>query len=221
MYRPNHELSIPVGNQHIKGNLNIPESAKGIIIFSHGSGSSRFSPRNKFVAEYLNQAGIATLLIDLLTEEEDRAYANRFDIDLLTDRLVEVTRYVSGLPGLGGFSVGYFGASTGAASALRAAANLSDIIHGIVSRGGRPDLAAGALVKVKAPTLLIVGSLDGDVITLNRRAYNMLTCEKKMDIVPGAGHLFEEPGKLAEVAELARDWFEHYLQHKQSPILTT
>lgn len=216
----NHEIAVPVNHSQIHGNLEIPAHAGSIVIFSHGSGSSRFSPRNKYVADYLNKAGIATLLIDLLTEEEDHLYANRFDIDLLTSRLVAVTRYVHGLPGLDDFTTGYFGASTGAASALRAAAEMGEDIQAVVSRGGRPDLAAGALAKVKAPTLLLVGSLDGEVITLNKRAYNMLACEKKIDIVQGAGHLFEEPGKLAEVAELARDWFAHYLQITQPAVLT-
>ena len=216
----NGEITIPVGGQKIIGNLNIPAESDTLVIFSHGSGSSRFSVRNKFVAESLNEADIGTLLIDLLTEEEDRTYTNRFDIDLLTDRLVEATTYVSRLPGLEDFSYGYFGASTGAACALRAATCLPDRIGAVVSRGGRPDLAAGALPKVKAPTLLIVGSLDTDVITLNRRALNMLSCKKQIEIIQGAGHLFEEPDKLAVVADLAKDWFTHYLQHKQSPVLT-
>lgn len=213
----NSEITIPVGGQVIKGNLNIPVDAEMLVIFSHGSGSSRFSVRNKFVAESLNEVGIGTLLIDLLTEEEDQTYANRFDIDLLTDRLIEATVYVSNLSGLENFSIGYFGASTGAACALRAAACLPERIHAVVSRGGRPDLAAGTLPKVKAPTLLIVGSLDTDVITLNRRALTMLSCKKQIEIVPGAGHLFEEGGKLLIVADLAKDWFTHYLQHTPSP----
>ena len=205
------EIYVPVREIHITGNLQIPEEAEALVIFSHGSGSSRFSVRNRFVADYLNQQGIATLLIDLLTEEEDKTYANRFDIDMLTDRLVEATAYVSRLPELEDFSIGYFGASTGAASALWATVCIPEKISAVVSRGGRPDLAAGALPKVQAPTLLIVGSLDTDVITLNRRAFQMLECEKDLSIVNGASHLFEEPGTLAEVAELAGKWFAKFL----------
>lgn len=198
-------------NVILKGNLCIPLGCHSIVIFAHGSGSSRFSIRNKFVAEWLQKEQIATLLIDLLTEKEDAVYANRFNIDLLTGRLVAVTNYILDLPSTASFTIGYFGASTGAASALRAATRLQEVISAVVSRGGRPDLAAGTLGKVKAPTLLIVGSLDQDVIELNRKALAVLPNEKKLVIVEGASHLFEEAGKLKEVAELATRWFIQYL----------
>jgi putative phosphoribosyl transferase len=206
------EIDIAAGdNTGLKGNLDIPPGAGALVIFSHGSGSSRFSTRNRAVAETLNRASIATLLVDLLTEEEDRAYENRFNIDLLASRLMEVTRVVRKLPELEGMPVGYFGASTGAASALKAAVGLQDQVDAIVSRGGRPDLAGDALQEVKAPTLLIIGSLDRDVIRLNDFAYSRLLCEKEMTIVEGAAHLFEEPGKLEEVAMLALEWFRKHL----------
>jgi len=212
------ELSIPVGRGiNVKGNLNVPANPVSLVIFSHGSGSSRFSPRNKHVADVLNKSNIATLLADLLTPEEDSIYENRFNIDLLTERLIAVTKYTSELFDLKNIPVGYFGASTGAASALKAAAKLSDIIRAVVSRGGRPDLAGNALPQVKASSLLIVGSLDSGVIELNEGAYSMLRSEKKIEIVQGATHLFEEPGKLDEVAELATAWFNKHLQG--SPIL--
>jgi putative phosphoribosyl transferase len=215
---PTSELSIPVERGIIvKGNLDIPEKPKALVIFSHGSGSSRFSPRNKFVADTLKKNGIATLVADLLSEEEDIIYENRFNIDLLTSRLIKVTQYTTQLSDLKDLSVGYFGASTGAASALKAAAYLGNSIHAIVSRGGRPDLAKRALMEVKAPTLLIVGSLDDGVIDLNERAYENLQCTKQLKIVTGATHLFEEPGKLNEVADLAINWFNKYLY--KNPIL--
>lgn len=210
------EINIPIRrNITLKGNLNIPENAHSLVIFSHGSGSSRFSSRNRLVAEVLNQEKTATLLTDLLTESEDSIYENRFNIDLLTDRLVHITNYVRDLPYINNLPIGYFGASTGAASALQAAAQFEDVVHAVVSRGGRPDLAK-SLEKVKAPTLLIVGSHDEDVIMINQQAYSLLNCEKKLIIVEGASHLFEEPGKLARVAELAKDWFAKYLL-KQVP----
>jgi len=212
------EINIPIRAVRITGDLVIPKDAFSLVIFAHGSGSSRFSVRNKYVAGILNQAGFATLLVDLLTPEEDKIYANRFDIDMLTDRLVEATAYVRRIPALNGFTIGYFGASTGAASALRAAECLPDQISAVVSRGGRPDLAAGALPRVKAPVLLIVGSHDKDVITLNRRAFQMLRCEKQLSLVEGASHLFEEPGTLARAAELATQWFENHLHH-EAPVL--
>lgn len=206
------EISIPFGSRiHLKGNLNIPDVSRSIVIFSHGSGSSRFSSRNNFVASELNKAGICTLLIDLLTVEEDFVYENRFNINLITERLIQVTNYMKELPEFEGFSIGYFGASTGAASALRAAAKLNDVIKAVVSRGGRPDLAEGSLKEVTAPTLLIIGSLDTEVISLNQIAYYSLLCEKKIEIVNGASHLFEESGTLAEVARLAKKWFKEYL----------
>lgn len=204
-----NEIDIPVGKLTLKGNLNIPSEASSVVIFSHGSGSSRFSTRNNYVAEILNKENIATLLTDLLTESEDSIYQNRFNIDLLTERLISVTLHVSGLPELKGLPMGYFGASTGAASALQAAASRNDI-QAVVSRGGRPDLARN-LNQVKAPTLLIVGSLDAEVIVLNEHAYSQLKCEKKMEIVKGASHLFEEAGTLDKVAQLATDWFKKYL----------
>jgi len=207
------EISIPSGDKiNLMGNVSIPVNAQALVIFSHGSGSGRFSERNNFVANILNNDGIATLLMDLLTEEEDAVYENRFNIELLTQRLISVTNYAADLHELKNLPIGYFGASTGAASALKAAAKLTDMIHAVVSRGGRPDLAQSSLLEVKAPTLLIVGSLDTDVIMLNEQAYSMLYCEKKMEIVTGASHLFEEPGKLYEVAALASDWFMKYLQ---------
>lgn len=196
----------------LTGNIHIPRGAKTLVIFSHGSGSSRFSPRNNFVADILNREKIATLLTDLLTKEEDSIYENRFDIELLTERLISVTAHALGLPELRNFSTGYFGASTGAASALNAASVLKEKISAVVSRGGRPDMAVNTLHLVKAPTLLLVGSLDNQVIELNRFAFEKLTCVKRLEIVKGATHLFEEAGKLEEVARSAGDWFKKYLK---------
>lgn len=205
------EITIPLGDITVKGNLNLPTDARALIIFSHGSGSSRFSRRNNHVAELLNKSKIATLLTDLLTEDEDEIYENRFDIELLTQRLISVTNHVSKLPNLKHLPIGYFGASTGAASAFMASARYKNKIKAIVSRGGRPDLADQYLQFVTAPTLLIVGSLDTAVMTLNERAFRQLRCTKEMDIVNGATHLFEEPHKLDEVAELAAKWFTKYM----------
>jgi dienelactone hydrolase len=204
------EIRIPVAGSGISltGNLSVPEGADNIVIFSHGSGSSRHSPRNQNVALFLNKHNIATLLIDLLSQEEDSIYENRFNIELLTNRLVTVTEYVHRNPELKKLHIGYFGASTGAASAINAAARLEDITEAIVSRGGRPDLAVQGLPFVEAPTLFIIGGLDTDVIKLNKDAYNRLNCKKKMQIIDGASHLFEEPGKLDIVSELAADWFQ-------------
>jgi pimeloyl-ACP methyl ester carboxylesterase len=200
----------------LKGNLTIPKEANSLVIFSHGSGSSRFSTRNNFVADILNQNSMATLLTDLLTMEEDEIYENRFDIDLLTHRLIAVTNYVSRLPNLKNLPIGYFGASTGAASALKAAARLPHKIEAVVSRGGRPDLAFDDLKLIEVPTLLIVGSLDYVVIDLNEQAFKCLKCYKKLEIIDGATHLFEEPGKLEEVADLASKWFmEHIVNSKK------
>jgi pimeloyl-ACP methyl ester carboxylesterase len=199
------------GNATITADLQKPDDAKSLVIFAHGSGSSRLSPRNKYVAEILNSRKIATLLADLLTIGEDRIYENRFNISLLTERLVKITEWALIQPSLEYLSVGYFGASTGAAAALEAAAILNTNIKAVVSRGGRPDLAKAHLPKVKAPTLLIVGSLDVDVIKINQLAYDLLKCEKKIEIVEGASHLFEEPGTLDKVAELAANWFEQHL----------
>lgn len=209
------EIDIPIDGIILKGNLTVPEKANSLVIFSHGSGSSRFSVRNNYVAKVLNQSKIATLLTDLLTIEEDQIYENRFNIDLLTYRLIAVTNYASKLPDLKELPTSYFGASTGAASALKAAARLTHKIEAIVSRGGRPDLANPDLELIEAPTLLIVGSLDGVVINLNKQAFESLKCLKKMEIIDGATHLFEEPGKLEQVAKLASKWFmEHGVNSK-------
>lgn len=204
-------LQIPVGRTILEGNLTLPANSKSLVIFSHGSGSSRFSPRNNFVAQQLHKKSIGTFLVDLLTPQEDSVYANRFNIDLLTERLTEITKWLTHLKETKELTMGYFGASTGAASALRAAALLPQVIKAVVSRGGRPDLAKNALNKVKAPTLLIVGEFDFDVFRLNQEAYDALECEKKLLVVVGATHLFEEPGALEEVSKLASDWFEKYL----------
>src|SRR3989338_1102395 len=205
------EVAITIKDVTVMGNLALVEGSSGIVIFTHGSGSSRFSERNNFVARELQKDGFATLLFDLLTEEEDQTYENRFDIPLLTERLVEVTRWVWKEPNTKQLAVGYFGASTGSDSALIAAAELGGDIKAVVSRGGRPGLAVDYLPKVKSPTLLIVGGDDTEVIELNQQAYDRLTCEKKYEIVPGATHLFEEPGALEEVARLAGEWFAKYV----------
>lgn len=197
---------IELDDVRLKGILTIPQGAKGIVIFSHGSGSSRLSPRNNFVAEVLNSQKLATLLFDLLTVEEDRIYENRFNIDLLTERLVKVTKWIKKNPITKHLKIAYFGASTGAASALKAAAVLKDIVKAVVSRGGRPDLAMETLAEVVSPTLLIVGGRDTVVIELNKEAYMRLQCEKKLEIVPGASHLFEEPRKLEDVTILTYKW---------------
>lgn len=204
------EISVNVDGVFLKGNLAIPKGASGIVLFAHGSGSSRFSPRNIFVAEELEKAGIATLLIDLLTEKEDEVYETRFNIDLLTERLASVAKWLTDNPGTKNLRLGFFGASTGAAAALRAAAKEPSVCA-VVSRGGRPDLAMEHLAKVKAPTLLIVGGEDEGVIELNEKAFAELRFEKELKIMPGATHLFEEPGALEEVAKLASDWFQKHL----------
>lgn len=207
------EIDIPInGGLKLPAILSVPPGATTMVIFSHGSGSSRFSVRNQFVADILNQHRIATLLADLLTEEEDSIYENRFDIDLLSKRLAELTLYIHQLKRFSDFGFGYFGASTGSASALQAAAKLHHLISAVVSRGGRPDLAWEALPSVKASTLLIVGSLDTEVLELNEQAYALLQCLKDLQIVEGATHLFEEPGKLEEVAAIALQWFQNYLR---------
>jgi dienelactone hydrolase len=209
-FRYKKEVTIDVGNASVIGELVIPEDAKAIIIFSHGSGSSHLSPRNRKVARHLQAIGLGTLLLDLLTPQEDQQYSNRFDIELLTRRLTEATKWVGTVSEAKNCFIGYYGASTGAASALKAAADLPEI-HAIVSRGGRPDLAMDALGRVKAPTLLIVGSLDYDVLELNTQAYDRLHCEKKLEIIPGASHLFEEYGTLDKVTEIAGRWFSRHL----------
>lgn len=204
------EILIPIGNIILEGELIIPEMATSLVIFSHGSGSSRFSSRNMMVAKELQSKGIGTLLFDLLTSEEDSILENRFDIDLLTKRLKAATGWVMEHDHIEKLNIGYFGASTGAASALNAAAELSNIVQSVVCRGGRPDMASN-LDKVKAPVLLIVGGLDTMVIELNKKAYKKLTCEKEMIIIPGATHLFEEPSALEQVAALSAEWFEDCL----------
>ncbi len=203
-------VEIPAGNVTLEGLLSVPGHAHAAVIFAHGSGSSRLSPRNRFVADILHQAGIGTLLFDLLTRGED-VFENRFDIELLTERLRDATLWFRGQTQTEGLALGYFGASTGTASALRAAADLGPSIRAVVSRGGRPDLAEPALSHVVAPVLLIVGSNDLPVIELNRHAFSLITSEKDLKIIPGATHLFEEPGALEEVARLATDWFARFL----------
>ncbi len=195
----------------LAGDLRLPEPAVGLVLFAHGSGSSRLSPRNRQVAESLNEAGLATLLFDLLTDEEELDRTKVFDIELLADRLLAVTRWVEGEAELRRLPIGYFGASTGAAAALRAAARLGGEIRAVVSRGGRPDLAAESLEEVVSPTLLIVGGADWQVLELNEQAARLLRCEHEVAVVPGATHLFEEPGALERVAELAADWFSRHL----------
>lgn len=205
------QVSILSGTARLEGELVMPGGAHGVVLFAHGSGSSRLSPRNTRVARILNQAGIATLLFDLLTSEEDRDYETRFDIGLLTSRLLAATEWAEGDPACGALKIGYFGASTGAAAALQAAA-AHPAMAAVVSRGGRPDLAgAPALQQVRAPTLLLVGGLDDVVIELNERAFSHLACVKHLVIVPGASHLFEEPGTLDEVATHATQWFHRWL----------
>jgi dienelactone hydrolase len=198
----------------LEGELAIPDNAQGVVIFAHGSGSSRNSPRNQFVARELRSAGLGTLLFDLLTATEDRVYETRFDIDLLSRRLAAATTWFSQQPRVRGLGIGYFGASTGAAAALIAAARMPQAVGAVVSRGGRPDLAERELSRVTAPTLLIVGGLDDVVIDLNRQASAQLRCEKDLVIVAGATHLFEEPGTLEEVARLASEWFVRWLGPK-------
>jgi len=208
------EVTIPLNKALIYGNLTVPEGAKGIVLFAHGSGSSRFSPRNTHVAKEINAAGIATLLIDLLTKEEEQidefTGEFRFNINLLAQRLVHATEWVKKNTNTKLLSIGYFGASTGAAAALIAAAKLPEQVKAVVSRGGRPDLAGEHLPNVKAPTLLIVGGDDTQVLELNRQASQQMTTEKKIVVVPGATHLFEERGKLEEVSRLAIGWFSKH-----------
>jgi len=207
-----HIVQIPIDSTYLEGSLALPrQQVQGLVVFAHGSGSSRFSPRNNFVAHILQKAGIGTLLMDLLTEEEDAVYQSRFNIDLLTERLLLATKWLQEQPRTKGLVIGYFGASTGAAAALKAAAAEGSKIEAVVSRGGRPDLAEEALTHVQSPTLLIVGGNDHVVIELNREAYARLKGKKKLVIVPGATHLFEEPGTLEEVARLATEWFKQHL----------
>ena len=209
------EILIRINGKSIFGNLKIPEKAEGLIIFAHGSGSSRFSTRNNYVAGILNKNNLGTLLFDLLTAEEEKidnyTAEYRFNIKLLAKRLIDVTDWLIKEPSLKNLKLGYFGASTGAAAALAAAAKRPDIIYAVVSRGGRPDLAMESLHGVKAPTLLIVGGDDFEVIELNRTAYENISAKKKLEIIPGATHLFEEPGALEEVSRLSAEWFTRYL----------
>jgi len=209
------ERSVQIPPSGVAADLVLPREAKGLVIFAHGSGSSRFSSRNRSVAEVLQHAGFATLLLDLLTAAEEqvdlRTRQHRFDTELLASRLVQATKWSKDDHELRSLSRAYFGASTGAAAALIAAAERREIVQAVVSRGGRPDLAGAALSRVSAATLLIVGGNDFEVIQLNRQAFNQLQCEKRLEIVPGATHLFEEPGTLERVADLATAWFERYI----------
>ena len=214
-----NEITIPLAGLELGGELQLPPGAGGLVLFAHGSGSSRHSPRNQFVARRLRSAGMGTLLFDLLTAAEEKAEARtgalRFNIPLLAERLVGATRWAREQSVARELRFGYFGASTGAAAALIAAANLPEIIGAVVSRGGRPDLAGAALERVRAPTLLIVGGDDTPVIALNETARDQLRCENAMRIVPGASHLFEEPGALEAVADLAADWFAEWLSSRR------
>jgi putative phosphoribosyl transferase len=209
------EVRVPVASVTLEGNLGVPEGARGVVLFAHGSGSGRHSPRNRYVAQELRQAGLATLLVDLLTPEEEevdlRTRHLRFDIGLLAERLAGATDWLKREPNTRNLCVGYFGASTGAGAALVAAAERPEEVGAIVSRGGRPDLAGEALPRARAPTLLIVGEKDVSVIEMNREAMERLRVDKELEVVSGATHLFEEPGALEEVAHLASEWFVWYL----------
>jgi len=211
-----YAVSIPCGSVSLSGDLELPEHSGGVVLFAHGSGSGRHSPRNRFVAQTLRDEGFATLLMDLLTVEEEQVdivtAQLRFDIGLLTGRLIGAAQWLREHPLTRSLRIGYFGASTGAAAALVAAAEQPDLTAAIVSRGGRPDLAGSALEHVLAPTLLIVGGDDTAVIRMNRAALKQLRCETKLEIIPGATHLFEEPGALEQVADLAADWFGSHLR---------
>jgi putative phosphoribosyl transferase len=213
----NIQVRIPIDKTSaIEGTLAIPPNAKAIVAFAHGSGSSRFSPRNQYVAKIFNQAGLATLLIDLLIPEEEEIDVTtaeyRFNIALLAERLISATEWLKHDPTTQNLSFGYFGASTGAAAALIAAAKLPEDISAVVSRGGRPDLAGNYLSQVRAPTLFLVGGLDTEVLDLNQQAMDQMSAEKKLVVIPDATHLFEEPGKLEAVAKFSTDWFLRYLR---------
>ncbi len=210
-FRFHDTVYIQIGDAELSGELILPDKTRSLVLFSHGSGSSRFSPRNNFVAKKLHEQNTGTFLFDLLTVREDQVYSNRFDIDLLTRRLIHITKYVTSQQDFADLRLGYFGASTGAASALKAAAALTELIGAVVSRGGRPDLAIPEISKVQAPTLLIVGSLDYEVIRLNRKAYDLMRCEKRIEKIEGATHLFEEPGTLNLAAQAASNWFTTHL----------
>lgn len=214
---PHHEVEI--GPHRLKGFLGIPPTPVGLVIFAHGSGSGRFSPRNNHVALALRRAGLATLLLDLLTPKEERDRRNVFDMDLLASRLTEAAEWAAGQADLQSLPIGYFGASTGGGAALIAAAQDEARIKAVVSRGGRPDMAGPLLPLVDAPTLLIVGSLDGPVIELNVAAFERLTCEKELVIVPGAGHLFEEPGTLDQVVRHATGWFVDHFKDRGGDVV--
>jgi len=207
-------VRIETGGARLEGALGVPASARGLVLFAHGSGSSRHSPRNNFVAKTLRKAGLATLLFDLLTRDEDLNYDTRFDIPLLTERLVAATRWALEAEAVKGLPVGYFGASTGAAAAINASVIMGSAVTALVSRGGRPDMSDDYLARVTAPTLLIVGSADGVVLELNKAAAEKIKAEKEVAVVPGATHLFEEPGALEDVARLATDWFVRHLGEK-------
>ena len=205
-------VNLAIDGQFVEGMLAVPENARAVVLFAHGSGSGRLSPRNNDVAAQLRKAGLATLLMDLLTPSEEPSTGARFDIGLLAGRLAMAASWLASDPGTRRLPLGLFGASTGAAAALRLAASGNDRVHAVVSRGGRPDLAGAlALARVSAPTLLIVGALDTQVIALNQAAYAMLRCRKQFKVVAGATHLFEEPGTLEQVARLAADWFVRWI----------
>jgi putative phosphoribosyl transferase len=212
------EVQIPVGHAVLSGSLTRPENSEALVLFAHGSGSSRHSPRNQFVARTLNRAGLGTLLFDLLTLGEEaldtHTREHRFNISLLAERLVHITNWITQQEKTPDLRIGYFGSSTGGAAALVAAAEFPQVVGAVVSRGGRPDLAGDALAKVQAPTLLIVGGNDDVVIELNEMARNRMRCEVKLEIIPGATHLFEEPGALEQVARLASNWFLLHLRGK-------
>jgi putative phosphoribosyl transferase len=214
------EVQVQAGRTVLPGNLHLPEGAGALVLFAHGSGSSRHSPRNQFVARALNDAGLATLLFDLLTQEEEtidtQTREHRFNIHLLAERLDHATKWAKQQEETGDFRIGYFGSSTGGAAALVAAADNPPDAGAVVSRGGRPDLAGEALPKVQAPTLLIVGGNDDIVIELNEQARDRMRCEVKLEIIPGATHLFEEPGTLEKVATLASDWFAKHIGSARS-----
>jgi putative phosphoribosyl transferase len=204
-------VTVTVDSIPLEGDLSLPTAARGAVMFAHGSGSSRHSPRNRYVADVLNEGGLATLLMDLLTADEQQVDLQtamlRFDIPFLARRLEAITKWLASYPEVRHLKLGHFGASTGAAAALVAAAELPRLVQAVVSRGGRPDLAGAALARVEAPTLLMVGSADPVVLDLNRKAMELMQCEKQLQIIPGAGHLFGEPGALKKASVLARDWF--------------
>jgi putative phosphoribosyl transferase len=205
------QIIIPFGEVKLEGLLQIPEESNSIVIFAHGSGSSHLSPRNMYVAECLHESKLGTLLIDLLSQQEDEFYQSRFNIKLLTERLIKISNWVLEQPELRDLKIGYFGASTGAASALIAAAKMGNLIKAIVCRGGRVDLADSYLTSIKSPVLLIVGGKDSELITLNELAYEKIKAPKRLDIIPNATHLFEEPTALEEVSELSAEWFVKHL----------